>query len=84
MRQLLFSLIIIKLSEEVISKQYTTHTIRCKGPSVVGKSATSALISMKAAYSEVAETDLVDKVNQVGEMIMPKHMVTCGEFLYSL
>lgn len=46
--------------------------------------ATSALISMKAAYSEVAETDLVDKVNQVGEMIMPKHMVTCGEFLYSL
>ena len=46
--------------------------------------ATSALISMKAAYSEVAETDLVDKVNQVGEMIMPKHMVTCGELLYSL
>ena len=46
--------------------------------------ATSALISMKAAYSEVAETDLVDKVNQVGEMFMPKHMVTCGEFLYSL
>ena len=46
--------------------------------------ATSALISMKAAYSEVAESDLVDKVNQVGEMIVPKHMVTCGEFLYSL
>ncbi|MDT4368405.1 hypothetical protein RO865_06160 [Blautia faecis] len=46
--------------------------------------ATSALISMKAAYSEVAESDLVDKVNQVGEMIMPKHMVTCGELLYSL
>lgn len=46
--------------------------------------ATSALISMKAAYSEVAESDLVDKVNQVGVSIMPKHMVTCGEFLYSL
>lgn len=46
--------------------------------------ATSALISMKAAYSEVAESDLVDKVNQVGERFMPKHMVTCGEFLYSL
>ena len=40
--------------------------------------ATSALISMKAAYSEVAESDLVDKVNQVGVSIMPKHMVTCG------
>lgn len=46
--------------------------------------ATSALISMKSAFKEVAESDLVDKVNQVGEMIMPKHMVTCGELLYSL
>lgn len=46
--------------------------------------ATSALISMKSAFKDVAESDLVDKVNQVGEMIMPKHMVTCGEFLYSL
>ncbi len=46
--------------------------------------ATSALISMKSAFKEVAESDLVDKVNKVGEMIMPKHMVTCGELLYSL
>lgn len=46
--------------------------------------ATSALISMKSAFKEVAESDLVDKVNQVGVSIMPKHMVTCGEFLYSL
>lgn len=45
--------------------------------------ATSALISMKSAFKEVAESDLVDKVNQVGEMIMPKHMVTCGELLYT-
>lgn len=40
--------------------------------------ATSALISMKSAFKEVAESDLVDKVNQVGVSIMPKHMVTCG------
>ena len=46
--------------------------------------ATSALVSMKSAFKEVAESDLVDKVNQVGVSIMPKHMVTCGEFLYSL
>ena len=46
--------------------------------------ATSALVSMKSAFKEVAESDLVDKVNQVGVSIMPKHMVACGEFLYSL
>ena len=40
--------------------------------------ATSALISMKSAFKDVAESDLVDKVNQVGVSIMPKHMVTCG------
>lgn len=40
--------------------------------------ATSTLISMKSAFKEVAESDLVDKVNQVGVSIMPKHMVTCG------